>query len=62
MDYLIVFEILICAKTCVEMYSCSTVAPVESDADPTKRNLAKDFEVEDTDTRMAENEDEYEEV
>ena len=34
------------------MYPCSTVAPLESDPNPTKRNLAKDFEVEDTDTLM----------
>ena len=44
------------------MYPCSTVAPLESDPDPTKRNLAKGFEVEDTDTLMAENDDVYEEV
>ena len=50
-------------QRCVEMYPCSTVAPLESDPNPTKRNLAKDFEVEDTDTLMpAVNDDEYEEV
>ena len=35
------------------MYPCSTVAPLESDPNPTKRNLAKDFDVGDTDTPMS---------